>query len=138
MYLENGYVLESKEIAGLKNKAAKLALTTSDCEKTATEVERDFDDLFMAKYMARHLGDEYEGVISSVTAFGIYVKLDNTIEGLVSVSNLADDYYIYHEKSMMLIGERTAKKYEIGQKVKVKVIKSSVELRQIDFILVEE
>lgn len=137
-YLENGYVLESREIARLKNKAAKLALTTSDCEKTATEVERDFDDLFMTKYMARHLGDEYEGVISSVTAFGIYVKLDNTIEGLVSVSNLADDYYIYHEKSMMLIGERTAKKYEIGQKVKVKVIKSSVELRQIDFILVEE
>ncbi len=137
-YLENGYVLESREIARLKNKAAKLAFTTSDCEKTATEVERDFDDLFMAKYMARHLGNEYEGVISSVTAFGIYVKLDNTIEGLVSVSNLADDYYIYHEKSMMLIGERTAKKYEIGQKVKVKVIKSSVELRQIDFILVEE
>lgn len=137
-YLEQGYVLEEKEYARLKNRAAKLAITTSDTEKTATEVERDFDDLFMAKYMSHHLGDEYEGVISSVTAFGVYVKLDNTIEGLVSVVNMADDYYIYNEKTMMLIGERTGKKYEMGQKLKVKVIRSSVELRQIDFTLVEE
>ena len=92
----------------------------------------------MAKYMAHHLGDEYDGVISSVTAFGMYVKLDNTIEGLVSVTNLSDDYYIYHEKEMLLIGERAGKKYEVGQKVKVKVIRSSIELRQIDFVTVEE
>ena len=137
-YLENGYVIETREYEKLKSKAAKLAITTSDCEKTATEVERDFDDLFMAKYMAQHLGDEYDGVISSVTAFGMYVKLDNTVEGLVSVVNLADDYYIYHEKEMALIGERTSKKYEIGQKVKVKTVRSSIELRQIDFVLVEE
>lgn len=137
-YLENGYSLESREYEKLKNKAAKLAVTTSDCEKTATEVERDFDDLFMAKYMANHLGDEYDGVVSSITAFGMYVKLDNTIEGLVSLTNLADDYYIYNEKQMTLLGERTGKKYEIGQKVKVKVIRSSIELRQIDFITVEE
>ena len=137
-YIENGYALEDKEYTRLKNKASKLAITTSDTEKTATEVERDFDDLFMAKYMANHLGDEYEGVISSVTAFGMYVKLDNTVEGLVSVVNLADDYYIYNEKTMSLIGERTSKKYEIGQKVKIKVIRSNIELRQIDFILVEE
>ena len=137
-YLENGYVLESKEVTRLKNKAQKLAITTSDCEKIATEVERDFDDLFMAKYMAKHLGDEYEGVISSVTAFGMYVKLDNTVEGLVSVINLSDDYYIYNEKSMTLIGERTSKRYEIGQKLKVKVIRSNIELRQIDFALAED
>ena len=137
-YLENGYALESREYEKLKNKATKLAVITSDAEKTATEVERDFDDLFMAKYMSKHLGDEYDGVISSVTAFGMYVKLDNTVEGLVSLVNIPDDYYIYHEKTMMLIGERTGKKYEIGQKVKVKVIRSSIELRQIDFVLMEE
>ena len=137
-YLENGYVLEQRECEKLKSKAAKLAIVTSDCEKTATEVERDFDDLFMAKYIAKHLGDEYDGVISSITAFGMYVKLDNTVEGLVSLTNLEDDYYIYNEKTMLLIGERTGKKYEIGQKVKVKVIRSSIELRQIDFMLVEE
>ena len=131
-------VKKQKEYSKLKAKAAKLAITTSDCEKTATEVERDFDDLFMAKYMANHLGDEYDGVIVSVTAFGMYVKLDNTVEGLVSLTNLADDYYIYNEKTMMLIGERTGKKYEIGQKVRIKVVRSNIELRQIDFVLVEE
>ncbi len=137
-YIDSGYVMEQKEYTRLKNKAAKVSVIASDTEKTATEVERDFDDLFMAKYMANHLGDEYDGVISSVTAFGIYVKLDNTVEGLVSLTNLADDYYVYNEKNMMLIGERTGKKYEIGQKVKVKVIRTSIELRQIDFIIVEE
>jgi len=137
-YLNNGYTLDSKSYTKLKAKAEKYAITSSDAEKTATEVERDFDDLFMAKYMASHLGDEFEGVISSVTGFGFYVKLENTIEGLVTLSNLADDYYIYHEKNMTLIGERTGKKYEIGQKVTVKVIRSSVELRQIDFALVKE
>ena len=137
-YLENGYILESKEIAKLKAKAYKTAYINSESEKTATEVEREFDDLFTAKYMSKHLGDEYEGVISSVTGFGIYVKLENTAEGFISISNLADDYYIYHEKSMILIGERTSKKYEIGQKVKIKVVRSNIELKQIDFILVEE
>lgn len=137
-YIENGYVLEDKDYSKLKSKAQKLAITCSDCEKTATEVERDFDDLFMAKYMARHLGDEYEGVISSVTSFGMYVKLDNTVEGLVALYNLADDYYIYNEKTMSLIGERSSKKYEIGQRVKVQVVKANTTLRQIDFMLVEE
>ena len=89
----------------------------------------------MAKYMKKHLGDEYEGVISSVTNFGIYVKLDNTIEGLVTMSNLDDDYYIYHEKEMTLIGERTGKKYEIGNKVKVIVARSDERTHQIDFCL---
>ncbi len=137
-YLENGYIIDEKNYERLKNKASKLAVKTSDCEKNATEVERDFDDLFMAKYMAKHLGDEYDGVISSITSFGMYVKLDNTVEGLVGLVNLEDDYYIYNEKTMSLLGERTGKKYEIGQKVKVKVIRSSVELRQIDFVTVED
>ena len=137
-YIDNGYSLETKEYDKLNAKSEKLARISSDCEKTATEVERDFDDLYMAKYMAKHLGDEYYGVISSVTAFGIYVKLDNTIEGLVSLSNIPDDYYIYNEKTMSLIGEKTGKVFEIGQRVKVKVIRSSVELRQIDFAVLGE
>ena len=137
-YLDSGYAIDTKEYAKLKNKAQKLSLTCSDCEKTATDVERDFDDLFMAKYMSHHLGDEYDGVISSITAFGMYVKLDNTVEGLVTLASLADDYYIYNEKAMMLIGQRTAKKYEVGQKVKIKVVRSNETLRQIDFVLVEE
>ena len=137
-YLENGYVLDGKEYARLKNKAIRVAIASSDCEKTATEVERDFDDLFMAKYMSRHLGDEYVGVISSTTAFGMYVKLDNTVEGLVTLANITDDYYIYNEKTMTLLGERTARIFELGQKVTIKVIRCNEELRQIDFALVEE
>jgi ribonuclease R len=88
--------------------------------------------------MQDKIGNEYEAIISSITNFGMYVKLDNTIEGLVTLSSLEDDYYIYNEKNMMLIGERTGKKYEIGQKVKVKVIRASIELRQIDFTIVED
>jgi len=134
-YIENGYSLEEKEYIKLQNKAVKYAFSSSECEKTATEIERDFDDLFMAKYMKQHLGDEYEGVISSVTSFGIYVKLDNTIEGLVTMSNLDDDYYIYHEKEMVLIGERTGKKYEIGKRLKVIVARADERTGQIDFCL---
>ena len=137
-YLETGYNLEQREYEKLKNKSEKLAITCSECEKIATEVERDFDDLFMAKYMARHLGEEYEGVISSITSFGMYVKLDNTVEGFVALYNLADDYYIYNEKEMSLIGERTSKKYEIGQKVRIIVERCSIESRQIDFTVLEE
>ena len=134
-YIERGYSLDEKEYIKLQNKAAKYAFSSTECEKMATEIERDFDDLFMAKYMKKHLGDEYEGVISSVTSFGIYVKLDNTIEGLVTMSNLDDDYYIYHEKEMVLIGERTGKKYEIGSKVKVIVARADERTHQIDFCL---
>lgn len=135
LYLENGYAVEDYEKEKLAKKAEKYALTSSECEKTAQETERDFDDLYMAKYMAKHLGDEYLGTISSVTNFGVYVKLDNTIEGLITMTSLDDDYYIYHEKSMCLIGENTGKKYEVGQRLDVVVARADIETRQIDFVL---
>ena len=135
-YIESGYMLDAKDIKKLEEKAIKYAYTSSETEKTATEIEREFDDLFMAKYMHKHLGDEYEGVISSVTGFGMYVKLDNTVEGLVTLQSLQDDYYIYHEKKMMLIGERTGRKFEIGQRVKVQVARADVHTKQIDFVLI--
>ena len=134
-YLANGYILEENRIKKLTKKAEKYALTSTECEKQATETERDFDDLYMAKYMSKHLGDEYLGTISSVTNFGVYVKLDNTIEGLITMTSLDDDYYIYHEKTMCLIGERTGKKYEVGQRLSVIVARANVETRQIDFVL---
>lgn len=134
-YIENGYVIDDRTYTKLYNKAEKYSYTSSECEKNATEAERDFDDLYMAKYMSNHIGDEYEGTISSVTNFGIYVKLDNTIEGLITLTNLDDDYYIYHEKNMCLIGERTGKKYEVGMRLRIKVVRSNIETRQIDFVL---
>ena len=134
-YIESSYNLEEKELTKLSAKAYKYAVSSSECEKIATTVEREFDDLYMAKYMKKHLGDEYDGVVSSVTSFGIYVKLPNTVEGVVTMSLLDDDYYIYHEKSMSLVGERTGKKYEIGQKVRIKVTRSDTETKQIDFAI---
>ena len=137
-YIEDDYNLEIKAYEKLKNKAHKYAIISSDAEKISTETERDFDDLYMARYMNNHLGDEYEGIISSVTSFGIYVKLDNTVEGLVSLMTLEDDYYVYYEKEMALIGERTKKRYDVGKRVKVVVQRVNIEQRQIDFAFVED
>ena len=137
-YIENDYNIDKKEYDKLIVKAKKYAFTSSECEKIATETERDFDDLYMARFMKKHLGDEFYGTISSVTAFGIYVKLDNTVEGFVTLASLADDYYIYYEKTMCVIGERTGRKYEVGKKVKIRVDRVSTEERQIDFSILEE
>ena len=137
-YIENGYNMDLKDIIRLKKKAYKYAVTSTECEKTATETERDFDDLYMVRYMKKHLGDEFYGTISSVTGFGIYVKLDNTVEGLVTLNSMTDDYYIYYEKEMCLIGEETGRKYNVGKRVKVRVDRASESQRQIDFSILEE
>ena len=83
--------------------------------------------------MKKHLGDEYIGVVSGITKFGMYVKLENTIEGLVSLISMPDDYYIYEENNMRLIGQRTNKVYDIGKKVKIKVVRADEKMHQIDF-----
>src|SRR5690606_13374424 len=90
-------------------------------ERIAVDAERETDDLKQAEYMTEHIGEEYEGIISGVTSFGIFVELDNTIEGLIHVSFLNDDYYRYEEKYYCLIGERTGRVLRIGDKVKIKV-----------------
>ena len=82
----------------------------SICERTAIDCEREVDDLKKCEYMTKFVGCEYEGIISSITNFGFYVELPNTIEGLVPIRTLKEDYYVFDEKSMKLIGER-AKKY---------------------------
>ena len=86
--------------------------------------------------MKKHLGDEYEGIVSGITKFGMYVNLQNTVEGLVSLASLEDDYYIHDEKNMRLVGERTNKVYDIGKKVRVQVVRADEMMHQIDFIIV--
>ena len=87
--------------------------------------------------MNNYIGEEFEAVISNVTSFGIFVRLENTVEGLISFDNINDlDYYIYDEKKHRLIGERTSKIFKIGDKLKVKLVKSDVALREIDFMIV--
>ncbi len=122
----------------LKNdelKMEELQETTSDCERRATEAEREVDDMKKAEYMKKHVGETFEAVISSITKFGFYVELDNTVEGLVHIQDLRDDYYHYHEQSLSLMGERSGKIFKLGQRVQVKLIAANKEKREISFVL---
>lgn len=134
-YLDGNYNIEEKELTRLYKQAKEYAISSSACEKRATLIERDVDDLYMAKYMKNHLGEEYDGIVSGVNNYGMYVKLENTVEGLVHVTNLEDDYYVYEESKMRLIGERTRNTYCVGDKVRVQVIRADENSRQIDFRL---
>ena len=102
-------------------------------ERLAEEAEREVDDLKKAEYMMDRIGEEFEGIISSVTSFGIFVELPNTIEGLVHITDLDDDYYVYDEKHLMLLGQRTKKIYRLGDSVKVKCSKVDIDNREIFF-----
>lgn len=113
-----------------------IARHSSEAERTAVDAERDVDDMKKAEYMLDKIGDEYTGVISSVTSFGMFVELENTVEGLVHVSYLTDDYYHFDERSYALIGERTGNVYRIGQEVKVKVINVNMDEHVVDFEMI--
>ena len=114
-------------------KAEDRARESSEREKIATKVERESEDLKKAEYMEGKIGEEYEGIVSSVTQFGIFVELPNTVEGLIRFDDLGDEYFIYDENRKRLIGEKTNKTYQIGDKVKIRVKSASKMLRQIDF-----
>lgn len=114
----------------------EIALHASQMERRAVEAERETDSMKKAQFMAPHVGEEFDGIISSVTKFGIFVELANTVEGLVHVNNLRDDYYQYIESHLALVGERTKKIYKIGQKVLIKVTKVDVDNREIDFEII--
>ena len=136
-YIDSGYMLDDKKISKYSSDAIEYAKLSSSAEKQATTIERDFDDLYKCIYMNNYIGEEFEAVISNVTSFGIFVRLENTVEGLISFDNINDlDYYIYDEKKHRLIGERTSKIFKIGDKLKVKLVKSDVALREIDFMIV--
>ena len=105
---------------------------SSERERAAVDCEREVDDMKMAEYMESHIGEEYEGMISSVTSFGMFVELDNLIEGLVPIKDM-DDFYHFDEEKMTLTGEKSHVKYRIGERVKVKVIRASKEEKTIDF-----
>lgn len=123
-----------KKLRGFVKYASKLS---SDTEITAQEAEREVDDLKKAEYMSERIGEVYEGLISSVTPFGMFVELENTVEGLVHVSSLLDDYYFYDEDHHCFIGEHKRRIFRLGDAVKVKVVRANVEDRTIDFALEE-
>ena len=137
-YLEKNYVVSDEFIEEFKEKAVQRAGASSEREKVATKVERDSEDLKKAEYMEKHIGEEYEGIVSSVTQFGIFVELENTVEGLIRFEDLGDEYFIYDEERKRLIGEKSNKTYKIGDKVKIRVTSANKILRQIDFEIVEK
>ncbi|WP_199621526.1 ribonuclease R [Paenibacillus alkalitolerans] len=114
-----------------------IAQHSSERERLAVEAERETDALKKAEFMLDKIGEEFEGIISSVTSFGMFVELENTVEGLVRLSDLTDDYYHFHEMQLALIGERTSKIFRIGDEVKVRVARVNVEERTIDFEMVD-
>ena len=135
-YLENSYDVDEKFIEKYKEQAKERAKQSSDREKVATTVEREAEDIKKAEYMEDKIGNEYDGIVSSITSFGMFVELENTVEGLIRFENLGDEYFIYDEERKRLIGERTNTTYKIGDKVKIRVAKASKLLRQVDFEIV--
>ena len=117
------------------NMIAKIAEQSSKRERDAIECEYEVNDMKMAEYMQNHIDEIFEGTISSVTNFGIFVTLSNTIEGLVRIKDLKDDYYEYKDTLMSLVGRHTNKVYRLGDKVKVKCINASKTKKEIDFII---
>lgn len=113
-----------------------IAEHSSNMERRAVEAERETDELKKAEYMSDKIGEEYDGIISSVTNFGLFVELPNTIEGLVHVSYMTDDYYRYEERHLAMIGERTGKVFRIGDEITVRVVNVNKDERSIDFEIV--
>ena len=116
----------------------EVAKHSSEMERRADEAERETDKLKKVEYMEERIGQVFEGVISGVTEWGFYVELPNTIEGLVHVTTLTDDYYHYQEATYEMVGEATNRRYKLGQKVKVMVMGTDRLLRTIDFRVVRE
>lgn len=130
--------LSDKRAAHYEKILPEVAVQTSALERRADEAERETDKLKKCEYMSRFIGQDFDGAISGVTNWGLYVELPNTVEGLVRMSNLDDDYYIFDEQHYELIGEMTKKTYKLGQPVRVTVSSTDRLLRTVDFILAKD
>lgn len=115
----------------------EIADHSSKMERRSVKAEREVDSMKKAEYMADKIGEEFDGIISSVTKFGIFIELPNTVEGMIHVNELKQDYFHFVENQLALVGERTRQTFKIGQKVRIKVVKSDPETREIDFELLE-
>ena len=135
-YIETDYMVNDFWIKKYEKRAEKRAENCSERERTATKVEREAIDIKKAEFMEDKIGEEYDGIVSSVTNFGIFVELDNTVEGLIRYEKLGDEYFIYNEERREAIGENSHKVYKIGDKVKIRVIDANKLLRRIDFEIV--
>ena len=137
-YLETNYMVNDFWVKKYEKRAEKRAENCSERERVATKVEREAEDIKKAEFMENKIGEEYDGIVSSVTNFGIFVELDNTVEGLIRYEKLGNEYFIYNEETRQAIGENSGKVYKIGDKVKIRVANANKLMRQIDFEICEE
>ena len=135
-YIENNYNMDEDTLNKLNEQATNYANSSSEREKIAQKVERDSIDIKKAEFMQDKIGEEFEGIVSSITSFGMFVELESTIEGLIRFDNLGDEYFIYDENRKTLTGEKTNTTYKIGDKVKIRVIHADKITRQIDFEII--
>ena len=135
-YIKKGYNIDEERLSELQVKAEKYAETSSEAEKLATKAERDAEDIKKAEFMEDKVGEEYFGIVSSITAFGMFVELESTVEGLIRFENMGNEYFIYDENRKTLTGERTNRRFKIGDQVKIRVIAANKALRKIAFELV--
>lgn len=126
--------LTKKRIAHYEKILPEVAIWTSSRERLADEVERETDKAKKVQFMERHIGEEFTGVISGISNYGFYVELPNTVEGMVRLANLDGDYYVFDEEHYELVGERTRKKFKLGQTVKIQVVSVDRYLKTIDFL----
>jgi ribonuclease R len=119
----------------LEDRLPEIARDCSSRERDAEQAERETVDLKKVEYIKQYEGETFKGIISGVMSFGIFVELESTVEGLVRVSDLDDDYYVFNQKQYCLVGERTKKVYRIGDIVSVKVVKADIAARQVEFII---
>ena len=127
--------MDEKRIRHYNKILTEVSDISSKRERLAEEAERECDKLKQVQYMTKHIGETFEGIISGVTGWGIFVELPNTIEGLVPLSSMTDDFYTFDEQHMCVVGERTKRKYSLGDKVTIIVDDADMDNRTIDFML---
>lgn len=136
-YLSDNYNVNEETLDKYNEQGANYANQSSEREKVAQKVERDSIDIKKAEFMQDKIGEEYEGIVSSITSFGMFVELESTVEGLIRFEHLGDEYFIYDENRKTLTGEKTKTTYKIGDIVKIRVIHADKITRQIDFEIAE-
>lgn len=137
-YLECNYNVGETFKEKFNTQAIKYSITSSETEQVATKAERESEKVKMCEYMEKHIGEEYDGIVSSITNFGMFIELPSTIEGLVHFADMGNEYFIYNESNRTLIGEKTGRVFKMGDKVRVKAIYASKMEKIIDFKLIDK
>ena len=137
-YLENNGHMSKNKLDRYEKQAYNYSYSSSEAEKNATKIEREFINLYEVMYMKRFIDKEFEGAVSSITSFGMFVRLENQIEGFVPFECMpGNDYYYYDDERKVLIGRHSSKVFKVSDKVKVRLIRADVSLKQIDFEILE-